>query len=245
MRMKDDHMKTAQLKPAYNLQLSTNNQYIASYSIHQNAGDTSTLIPHIEQHIESFKQTPADITADAGYGSEQNFKWLEDNQITAYVKHNYFDRDQNSRLRSKKPFGADNLHYDQPKDQYRCPGGEPMKNIGSHTTTTKAGFEQTHVRYKAENCKSCPLNKECPQQNGNLIVSVNHNLNRLKQRVDERLKSPTGLQKRKQRCYDTEPVFANIKHNHQFRRFMLRGIQKVSIETGLLALAHNLRKKAA
>ncbi|WP_438940068.1 transposase, partial [Chitinophaga hostae] len=40
-------------------------------------------------------------------------------------------------------------------------------------------------------------------------------------------------------------VFGNIKQNHHFRRFMLRGIEKVEIETGLLALAHNLRKKIA
>jgi hypothetical protein len=42
-----------------------------------------------------------------------------------------------------------------------------------------------------------------------------------------------------------EPVFGNIKNNYHFKRFMLRGIQKVNNETGLLALAHNLRKKTA
>jgi imidazole glycerol phosphate synthase subunit HisF len=40
-------------------------------------------------------------------------------------------------------------------------------------------------------------------------------------------------------------VFGNIQNNHHFKRFMLRGIEKVSIETGLVALAHNLRKKTA
>jgi hypothetical protein len=40
-------------------------------------------------------------------------------------------------------------------------------------------------------------------------------------------------------------VFAAIKNNHQFKRFMLKGLEKVTIETGLLALAHNLRKKVA
>jgi len=39
-------------------------------------------------------------------------------------------------------------------------------------------------------------------------------------------------------------VFANIKSNHHFKRFMLRSKPKVEIETGLLALAHNLRKRA-
>jgi hypothetical protein len=67
----------------------------------------------------------------------------------------------------------------------------------------------------------------------------------LKLKAEKRLKSKRGIQKRKQRCFDTEPVFANIKHNHYFKRFMLRGLEKVSIETGLLALAHNLRKKIA
>ena len=39
MRMKDDHMRNGQLKPAYNVQISTNQQYILSYSIHQNTND--------------------------------------------------------------------------------------------------------------------------------------------------------------------------------------------------------------
>jgi hypothetical protein len=37
-------------------------------------------------------------------------------------------------------------------------------------------------------------------------------------------------------------VFGNIKSNHHFKRFMLRGIQKVNIKTGLLALAQPKKK---
>jgi transposase len=46
MRMKEDHMKNGQLKPAYNVQISSNNQFIASYSVHQQTTDTNTLITH-------------------------------------------------------------------------------------------------------------------------------------------------------------------------------------------------------
>ncbi|MBU1371796.1 MAG: transposase, partial [Bacteroidetes bacterium] len=35
------------------------------------------------------------------------------------------------------------------------------------------------------------------------------------------------------------------KHNHGFRRFMLRGKKKVEIEWGLISIAHNIRKKEA
>lgn len=245
MRMKEDHMKNGQLKPAYNLQVSTNNQYIASYSIHQSATDTNTLIDHVSQHIKQFKQRPNNITADAGYGSEQNYQWLEDKRITAYVKHSQFDRNQHEKSRNKRPYGVDKLVYNKDKDQYLCPVGKPMKKIGSYKTKTKNGFRQTITKYQAKKCTGCPLRSECHQQKGNRIIEVNHNLNRLKQQAEKRLKSKRGIQKRKQRCFDIEPVFANIKHNHHFKRFMLRGIEKVSVETGLLALAHNLRKKAA
>jgi len=245
MRMKEDHMKNGQLKPAYNVQISTNNQYIASYSVHQHTTDTHTLIPHLKQHIRQFHQKPNNITADAGYGSEQNYQWLEDKRITGYVKHNYFDREQNSTLGNKKPYTVDKLQYDEAKDRYYCPTGQPMKKISAYTSTTKAGFKQRITRYQAKNCEGCPLRSECHGQQGNRIIDVNHNLNRLKGKANKRLKTKKGIKKRKQRCFDTEPVFANIKHNHNFKRFMLRGMEKVSIETGLLALAHNLRKKIA
>jgi len=39
-------------------------------------------------------------------------------------------------------------------------------------------------------------------------------------------------------------MFANIKNNHGFKRFMLRGQENVSKEAGLLDLSHNLKKKA-
>ena len=85
----------------------------------------------------------------------------------------------------------------------------------------------------------------CNPEHERRQMHVNHNLRRLRRQADKRLKSKRGIEKRKRRCYDTEPVFANIKHNHHFKRFMLRGIEKVTVETGLLALAHNLRKKTA
>ncbi len=245
MRMKEDHMKNGQLKPAYNVQLSTNNQFIASYSIHQQTTDTTALIDHLENHIGNFHDKPNNITADAGYGSEQNLQWLENKRITAYVKHNYFDQDQHTHSKNKRPYTVDKLHYDATTDVYYCPSGQPMKKIRSRQHKTRAGYVAAISSYQAGNCEGCPLRSECHQQKGNRVIDVNHNLNRLKAKADKRLKSKRGIAKRKQRCFDTEPVFANIKNNHHFKRFMLRGMEKVNVELGLVALAHNLRKKTA
>jgi transposase len=245
MRMKEDHMKNGQLKPAYNVQISTNNQIIASYSIHQKTTDTNTLTAHLNQHEKDFGQKPQVVTADAGYGSEENYQYLEDNNITGYVKHNQFDRQQNETIRDKKPFATDKLYYNKEKDCYYCPMGQPMNNIGTTTKKTSTGFKQHITIYQARNCEGCPLRGVCHKAKGNRTIEINHNLKRLKHQADELLLSEEGQRHRKQRPCDVEPVFGNIKNNHHFKRFMLRGIEKVSIETGLLALAHNLRKRAA
>jgi len=245
MRMKEDHMKNGQLKPAYNVQISTNNQYIASYSVHQKTTDTNTLIPHLEQHEQNFKQKPQVIVADAGYGSEENLQWAQDNNITGYIKYNQFDRKQNKTIENKKPFTADKLYYNKEKDCYYCPMGQPMANVGTTIKATSTGYRQTITKYQAKNCQNCPLRGVCHKAKGNRTIEVNHNLNRLKGQAQELLLSQKGIQHRKKRPWDVEPVFGNIKNNHHFKRFMLRGKEKVSIETGLLALAHNLRKKAA
>jgi transposase len=244
MRMKEDHMKNGQLKPAYNLQVSTNNQYITHYSIHQATTDTNTLKDHLEDFEQQHQTIPEIVTADAGYGSEENYQYLEQSNITAYVKYNQFDREQNSTIQNKKPFTADKLHYNKEQDYYVCPMGQHMTNRGTFSKVTSTGFIQTITRYQAKNCHGCPLNGSCHKSKGDRIIEINHRLNELKQKANERLLSEEGIKKRKQRCYDVEPVFANIKNNHGFKRFMLRGKQKVTTETGLLALAHNLRKKA-
>jgi hypothetical protein len=47
-----------------------------------------------------------------------------------------------------------------------------------------------------------------------------------------------------QRNVEVEPVFGQIKHNWGFRRFVLKGNDKVKTEWGLVCIAHNLAKLA-
>ena len=245
MRMKDDHIKNGQLKAAYNAQISTSNRFIVNYSIHPNPTDTTTLPKHIQQHKTIYHQYPKSITADAGYGSEENFTYLENNNIEAYVKYSSFDKQQSSSYYKKNSFGAEQLYYNELKDCYYCPMGQTMNCIGSYQKQTSTGFEQTIKKYQAQNCNGCPLRGVCHKSKYNRVIEVNHNLNRHKAIAKEKLNSQEGIKKRKQRCWDVEPVFGNIKTNHHFKRFMLRGKRKVTTELGLLALAQNLRKKTA
>jgi transposase len=245
MRMKEDHMQNGQLKPGYNVQISTSNQFIVNYTIHPNPTDTTTLKAHLDQHETSFGKTLKTITADAGYGSEENYQLLESKAIEAYVKYGMFDKQQDENYNKKQPFSSDKLFYNPEQDYYICPMGQQMSYIGDGKRKTSTGFEQTSKRYQAKNCSNCPLNGACHKSQGNRIIEVNENLKRHKEVAFKLLNSEKGIEKRKQRCHDVEPVFGNIKQNHGFRRFMLRGKEKVAIEWGLIAIAQNIRKKVA
>ena len=245
MRMKEDHMLNGQLKPAYNVQVSSNDQYIVDYSIHQTTTDTTTFVSHLGQHKEQHGSLPAEVTADAGYGSEQNLQYLEDNTVDGYVKYSLFDKEQSELYNGKHPFAPAKLYYNKEKDCHYCPMGQPMHNIGTYIKTTATGFEQNLTKYKAANCERCPLNGACHKSKGNRVIEVNFNLNRLKVIAYQNLTSEKGIKHRKKRPWDVESVFGNIKSNHGFRRFLLKGKKKVAIEIGLLSIAQNLRKKAA
>lgn len=241
MRMKEDHMKNGQLKPGYNLQISTNNQYIVNYSLHQNPTDTTTLESHVERFKALYNQLPEAVVADAGYGSEENYTIMQNAEIQAYIKYNYFDKDQHKTKNTLN----NNLYYNKAKDCYYCPMGQKMSFIRTKKRITENGFEQTLSMYQAINCNGCPLRGQCHKGKENKIMEVNHNLNQLKARATELLKSEKGLYYRKKRGVDVEPVFANIKYNKGFKRFLLKGLCKTEIETGLLALAHNFAKRCA
>lgn len=242
MRMKEDHMRNGQLKPAYNLQISTKDQFILHYSLHQSPTDTTTLKPHYTDFKNLHKALPQAAVADAGYGSDENYKALEELNIEPYVKYNYFDKDCR---RMKDEFNASNFEYKKSKDEFYCPAGQALTFIGTGEKTTLRGFKQKVSYYKSKSCKGCFLKDLCHNQKGDRTIQVNHRLRKYKEKVKKNLLSEQGVIYRKQRPADVETVFGQIKSNKGFRRFNLRGIKKVEIETGLLAIAHNLQKLAA
>lgn len=244
MRMKEDHMLNGQLKPAYNFLISTNKQFVTCYTIEQVTTDTTCLVPHLEEYHQMHNCYPKALTADAGFGSEDNYEFLENKIDEAYVKYNYFHKEQ-TRKWKENPFRIDNLYYNQESDCFYCPMGQPMNKIGIEERKTRTGYVQKNTLYQAVNCKGCPLRGMCHKSKGERIIAYNHNLHRHKKKARELLTSEKGVNYRGQRAWDVEGTFAILKHNKKFKRFLLRGKSKVEIEAGLLAIAHNIAKMSA
>jgi hypothetical protein len=245
MRMKEDPMKNGQLKAGNNVQLSTRNQFIVHFSLHQKPTDTTTLIPHLESFQAQYGCLPEMVTADAGYGCEENYAWLEARQIQGYVKYNYFHKEQTGRRKPKATLlDPASLHYDENADCSICPMGQSMEKVCVKHRETATGYEQTTKVYRTRNCVGCPLATSCQPVNGQASLAINHRVARLKAQARELLLSEEGVRRRRQRSIDVEPVFGQLKQNRNFRRFRLRGLKKVEIEMGLAAMAHNIAKMA-
>lgn len=244
MRMKEDYMKNGQLKPGYNVQIGTENQFIVAYSIHQKPGDTTTLIPHLEKVKCQMGRNPENIIADAGYGSEENYEYIEKENLGNYVKYNNFHFEQKQKFK-KNPYRVENLPYDTQKDEFTCPAGKILKYIGDVDKKSGSGFIHHYRVYECENCRWCRKRKDCHRSKYNRQIQINVNLNNLKKRVRENLMSPRGLELRSLRPIEPESVFGQIKHNRMFKRFSLRGLVKTNIEWGLISIAHNFLKMSS
>ena len=244
MRMKEDHMKNGQLKPAYNPQISTENQFITHYSIHQTPGDTTTLKHHLESFEQLHNRQSQTVVADAGYGSEENYEFMEQNGIEAFVKYNYFHMEQKRSIR-KNIFLPQNLYYNKEQDYFVCPMGQHLTKKGVGTRISDNGYKSNVSYYQAVNCSGCPLRGQCHKAKGNRTLEVNFRLKELKQKAKTLLLSETGLYHRSRRPIEPEAVFGQLKSNNKFNRFTLRGLSKVNVEFGLMAIGHNLRKLAA
>lgn len=243
MRMKEDAMLNGQLKPGYNVQISTENQFITNFGIYQRPTDTLTMISYLESFRTRYGMQSEEIVADSGYGSEENYEYMFRNGMTPYVKYNMFHVEQRRGYRNN-PFRVSNLFYNPQDDFYVCPMGQKMKFIRQEKRYTASGYQQTVSVYRASRCEGCPLRGQCHKSKRDRQIEVNHTLDDYKARARELLTSEHGLKHRSNRPIEPEAVFGQIKECGRFRRLRLKGLTGAKIDFGLKALAHNLKKLA-
>ena len=241
MRTKDDHLKQGQTKPCYNVQASCENQFITNFSLHQNPSDTNTLIPHLEQFRKHYGHLPEEVIADAGYGSGDNYEWLDLQDSQAYISYPGYRKAKTNKFKND-PSKWENLHYNEQLDVFYCPMGQAMNRSHTYIETNKKGNKEEVTVYKAVNCHRCPMRGACNKAQGNRILKIKHRIRKYRAKARERLASEYGRARYKERGVEVEAVFGQVKSNRNFQRFKLRGLEKVEIEFGLAALAHNFRK---
>lgn len=245
MRMKEDHMKNGQLKPGYNVTLAVDAEYIVGAMISQERSDTSTFIPMMEKLRPLGYKKPV---ADAGFESEENYTWCEENGQLAFIKP--LNHEQAKTKKYKSDIGKrENMPYDAENDAYICHEGHLIQAAYEKKSKSKAGYPLVTTIYSCAHCDGCPHKAKCikgasktPMQERSKNLYVSKNFQRQRKEMEERINGDEGILLRINRSIQVEGAFGILKQDMGFRRFLMRGQVKVQTEILLLAMAFNINK---
>ena len=242
MCMKEDPMRNRELKPGYNLQIATHNQFVLDYGLFANPTDTRTLVPFLNQfHSTDFFNY---IVADAGYGSEYNYTSIIDQfEKEPLIPYNTFLKEQKRKFKNdlSKP---QNWPYNEEDDYYIDHLGVRFSFYRYSTRKDKYGFKRDLKIYQADKIQlSSELDELAKTSSGRQRqIQVNQTWNYYREKIKENLSSDEGQAVYRRRKYDVEPVFGRMKRDFGVRRTHLRGQKPVENDIGLVLMSMNLVK---
>ena len=249
MRMKEDAMGNGQLKPAYNLQHGVDSEYITWLTIGPQPTDTTTLIPFLKDAEEHLKFKYKNVTTDAGYESEENYVFLEENGQLSYIKPANYEISKTRRY--KNDIGKiENMEYDAESDVYICRNAKRLTVDHVRHSKSKTGYVSEKTIYKCEDCSGCPHKAECikgnncktPLEERTKTLQISKIFLKYRQEDLERILSAEGIVYRMNRSIQAEGSFGDLKQDMQFRRYVSKGTSNVLAESILLAMARNINK---
>ena len=242
MHMKEDYMRNGQLKPGYNVQIGVESEYIVGLGVFSNRNDVGTLIPFLQRIKSHTRRSFERIVADAGYESIENYLYLEENGQGCFIKPANYEISK-KRTYKTKPYSAENMPYDEKRDEYICPDGRKLKFIRERTRITENGYTVSTRYYRNEKCGRCPHRGKCHNsKTGYRTMQVTRDLAEYRKKTLEALASEVGALLRMNRSIQVEGVFGVLKEDYGFRRFLTRGKRNVETQCFLLAFALNIEK---
>ena len=244
MRMKEDHMRNGQLKPAYNIQNAVDSNYIVASSISSDRTDYRTA-GHVLKKLDRLPWRYDIYCADSGYDSLDSYRELERRGIEAYIKPRDWEISRTRRYRND--FGRkENMRYVEDGDYFVCRNNHRLVFSGDKM---KKGCSEPVRSYECHwGCVTCPYRESCirnPRKNRykKLDVMIGHHLSQCL--AYERLSSDFGAEVRANRSIQVEGRFAFQKQQFGLRRFSSFGKARVFSEWIICCMAVNTVQLAA
>jgi transposase len=227
-------MKTAKgSEVSYNVQtvVDSKHKLIAAYEVTNERNDLGQLAVMALQAKEALQVEELTVLADGGYFEGNALKECEQAGVTTYVP-----QPESGEAKRRGIFERKQFRYDQERDLYLCPQGEELH--WTKTTNDRERNKKFKV-YATKACAQCPLRAQCTTSKyGRKIKRW------VDQGVIDRLQArnrgrPELLKLRKTLA---EHPFGTIKWGMNQGFFLLKGISKVTTETGLTVLSYNLKR---
>ena len=249
MRMKEDAMLNGQLKPAYNLQHGVDAEYITWLDISAHPTDVLTLIPFLKDMERHLPFKYSEIVADAGYESEENYVFIEQNRQTAYIKPQNYEISKTRKYQNDIS-RRENMDYRTETDSYICRNGRELTARYDKKVRNRNGYTSQVTIYECESCQGCPYKEQCihgnncktPMEERTKRLNVSKVMNQKRREDLVRITGEYGTQLRMNRSIQAEGSFAEIKEDMNFRRYLYRGKKNVLAQSILLSIGRNINK---
>lgn len=237
MCLKEDYYSGlgSNMHAAYNTQISVSNGLVTAYLITQSRADLKDFVSLLDVHYSFYNEYPKRLAADSGYGSLENYKYLDEHKIKNFVK--YFTWEGN--VSGRNP----NQYHLNDDETITCLNG----NIGYKTDLSWHHRKAGSTFYKVEGCNNCLFSIYCKRfmkekKEDFKIFEVTIKLQKYIQQAEINLLSVEGIEMRVNRSAQVEGTFGVIKQDFQYERFRRRSLKKVSTEFMLVCLGYNIRK---
>ena len=231
MRMKEDHMKNGQLKPAYNIQLASASDFIIGENISHHPSDMYTLKPFLKDLLEKYPNKLNRIVADAGYESEENYVFLAENNLTSYIKPSNYEKSKTRKYKKEQEFKK-SLKYDERQDKYISQDGKEFIRCNDRYRKRKSGYVTTTKVYRCFD-----WNKEGQKSKGIYIAET---FQKYREETLKNIISDQGIEERINRSIQAKGAFSKIKSGLNYNRFHHRGKENIISEICLLSIGLNL-----
>ena len=220
-------------KFAYNAQavVDGQSQLIVAADVVTDESDNYQLVRMIDQAKENLGGVAEQTIADGGYFATTELAAAEEKQYPVLV-----NLPESVRGSEDEPYHASRFVFDAEKDQCICPRGERLQ-FDSIKPRDKAHPYEVRV-YRCQSYETCPVRWQCSRSKSGRTVQIHPNHGALV-RQREKLRDETMRETLKHRAATVEPVFGWIKENIGFRRWTVRGLEKVQSQWLLVCTAVN------
>lgn len=243
MRMKEDHMRNGQLKPAYNVQIAVNSEYITGVEVFRNRTDYGTMIPFLRELEHHHGARYEKVVADAGYERLDNYLYLEANGQTSFIKPQNYE-EAKKKFFKRQTGRIENMTYLEDEDCYVCAAKRKLL-LRRECSENRGGQIVTTAYYRCEDCTGCPCRKACckaADEQKAKEVHLQRELWEKRSQSQANITTEHGVYLRLCRSIQVEGAFGLLKNDFGFRRFLTRGKRNIRTELYLLCLAFDLKK---
>jgi len=215
----------------FNAQAAVDDQHklIAAADVTNEETDVQQLADLAQQTKENLAVAQLEVVADKGYYNNSEVRACLDQHITPYLA-----KPDTSANTKQGLFGKSKFTYDATKDVYLCPAGKEL----THRFNTEEQDRQLRY-YRARDCKSCALKKQCTRNQGNRTITREADEGLMEAMAVRVAAHPEKMKLRKQLC---EHPFGTLKRWFGYSYFLVKGLPKVRCEWTLMTLAYNLKR---